>query len=126
MKSKSKGVTLVALVITIVILLILAGITIQAITNTGLFENTKRAAEESKYANAEEKVKLAVMMSYDEGSNLNKDLLKDNLNNIDGISSEVTEITWDLTVNVDGYEFIITEIRNSNMCRKTGGRNITR
>ena len=122
MKSKSKGVTLVALVITIVILLILAGITIQAITNTGLFENTKRAAEESKYANAEE----AVMMSYDEGSNLNKDLLKDNLNNIDGISSEVTEITWDLTVNVDGYEFIITEIRNSNMCRKTGGRNITR
>ena len=46
---KNKGITLVALVITIVILLILAGISIQAITNTGLFENAKRAAEESKY-----------------------------------------------------------------------------
>ena len=50
MKEKSiKGITLVALVITIVILLILAGISIQAITNTGLFANAKRASEESKY-----------------------------------------------------------------------------
>ena len=69
MKEKSiKGITLVALVITIVILLILAGISIQAITNTGLFANAKRAAEESKYANAEEKVKMAVMASYDENA----------------------------------------------------------
>ena len=110
MKEKSiKGITLVALVITIVILLILAGISIQAITNTGLFENAKRAAEESKYANAEEKVKMAVMASYDENASLNKDLLKDSLNKIDGINPKVTEVTWDLKVNVDGYEFTITE-----------------
>ena len=110
MKEKSiKGITLVALVITIVILLILAGISIQAITNTGLFENAKRATEESKYANAEEKVKMAVMASYDENASLNKDLLKDSLNKIDGINPKVTEVTWDLKVNVDGYEFTITE-----------------
>ena len=35
MKKNIKGITLVALVITIVVLLILAGISIQAITNTG-------------------------------------------------------------------------------------------
>jgi len=111
MKEKSiKGITLVALVITIVILLILAGISIQAITNTGLFENAKRASEESKYANAEEKVKMAVMASYDENASLNKDLLKDSLNKIDGINPKVTEVTWDLKVNVDGYEFTITEV----------------
>ena len=111
MKEKSiKGITLVALVITIVILLILAGISIQAITNTGLFENAKRAVEESKYANAEEKVKMAVMASYDENASLNKDLLKDSLNKIDGINPKVTEVTWDLKVNVDGYEFTITEV----------------
>mgnify|MGYP000849403029 CR=1 FL=1 len=111
MKEKNiKGITLVALVITIVILLILAGISIQAITNTGLFENAKRAAEESKYANAEEKVKMAVMASYDENASLNKDLLKKSLNKIDGINPKVTEITWDLKVNVDGYEFTITEV----------------
>ena len=110
MKEKNiKGITLVALVLTIVILLILAGITIQAITNTGLFAHAKKAAEESKYANAEEKVKIAVMASYDENANLNKDLLKDNLNKVDGINPKVTEVTWDLKVNVDGYEFTITE-----------------
>ena len=106
---KNKGITLVALVITIVILLILAGISIQAITNTGLFENAKKAAEESKYANAEEKVKMAVMASYDENASLNKNLLKDSLNKIDGINPQVTEVEWDLKVNVDGYEFTITE-----------------
>ena len=107
---EQKAITLVALVITIVILLILAGISIQAITNTGLFENAKRAVEESKYANAEEKVKMAVMASYDENASLNKELLKDSLNKIDGINPKVTEVTWDLKVNVDGYEFTITEV----------------
>ena len=110
MKEKSiKGITLVALVITIVILLILAGISIQAITNTGLFANAKRAVEETKYANAEEKVKMAVMASYDTNGTLSKEYLKDNLNKIDGINPKVTEVTWDLTVKVDGYEFSITE-----------------
>ena len=110
MKEKSiKGITLVALVITIVILLILAGISIQAITNTGLFANAKRAVEETKYANAEEKVKMAVMASYDTNGTLSKEYLKDNLNKIDGINPKVTEVTWDLKVKVDGYEFTITE-----------------
>ena len=105
----SKAITLVALVITIVILLILAGISIQAITNTGLFANAKKAVEETKYANAEEKVKMAVMTSYDAGGTLNKEYLKDNLNKTEGINAKVTEVTWDLKVNVDGYEFTITE-----------------
>ena len=110
MKEKStNGITLVALVITIVILLILAGISIQAITNTGLFANARKAVEETKYANAEEKVKIAVMTSYDAGGTLNKEYLKDNLNKTEGINPKVTEVTWDLKVNVDGYEFTITE-----------------
>ena len=106
----SKAITLVALVITIVILLILAGISIQAITNTGLFANARKAVEETKYANAEEKVKIAVMTSYDAGETLNKEYLKDNLNKTEGINPKVTEVTWDLKVNVDGYEFTITEV----------------
>ena len=108
-KKEQQAITLVALVITIVILLILAGISIQAITGTGLFEKTKQATEESKYANAEEKVKTAVMASYDENASLNKEELKKNLNNVKGINPKVTDITWDLKVIVDGYEFTITE-----------------
>ena len=38
---RNKGITLIALVITIIILLILAGVSIQVITNTGLLKSTK-------------------------------------------------------------------------------------
>ena len=61
MKEKSiKGITLVALVITIVILLILAGISIQAITNTGLFANAKIAKEKSIEGQLKEEISLAI------------------------------------------------------------------
>ena len=53
-KHKEKGITLVALVITIIILLILAGISIQTLTQTGLFENAKQAKNATENAqNAE-------------------------------------------------------------------------
>ena len=45
-----KGITLVALVITIIILLILATISIQALTNTGLFAKAQEAKEKTKNA----------------------------------------------------------------------------
>ena len=51
-KNKDKGITLVALVITIIILLILATISIQSLTNTGLFQKANEAKE--KMQNAEE------------------------------------------------------------------------
>ena len=61
MKDKNiKGITLVALVITIVILLILAGISIQAITNTGLFANAKKAKEKSIEGQLKEEISLAI------------------------------------------------------------------
>ena len=47
-----KGITLVALVITIIILLILATISIQSLTNTGLFQKAQEAKEKTQ--NAEE------------------------------------------------------------------------
>ena len=56
----NKGITLVALVITIIILLILAGISISAITNTGLFANAKLAREKTMEAQLEEELRLAI------------------------------------------------------------------
>ena len=46
----TKGITLVALVITIIILLILAGISISTLTNTGIFEKAKEAKQKSENA----------------------------------------------------------------------------
>ncbi len=45
-----KGITLVALVITIIILLILAGVSIATLSQSGLFEKAKEAANASDNA----------------------------------------------------------------------------
>ena len=63
---RNKGITLVALVITIIILLILAGISIQAITNTGLFNMAEEARKESYNGQKEEN---NILTSYDEKIN---------------------------------------------------------
>ena len=47
---KQSGITLVTLVITIIILLILASITISSLTNTGLFEKSKEAGDKTQNA----------------------------------------------------------------------------
>ena len=51
---QQKGITLVALVITIIILLILAGISIATLQGSGLFSNTKEAKNASENAQIEE------------------------------------------------------------------------
>ena len=50
LKKENKGITLVALVITIIILLILATISIQSLTNTGLFAKAQEAKEKTQNA----------------------------------------------------------------------------
>ena len=47
---RQNGITLVALVITIIILLILATISIQSLTNTGLFKKAQEAKEKTQNA----------------------------------------------------------------------------
>lgn len=56
---KENAITLVTLIITIVILLILAGISISALTQTGLFENTKQAKQKSEETQERENITLA-------------------------------------------------------------------
>lgn len=61
MKNKN-GITLIALVITIILLLILAGVAIYAIGgNRGIFDNTKEAVKINNEATAKEQVELLVM-----------------------------------------------------------------
>ena len=53
-QNKQNGITLVALVITIIILLILAGISISALTNQGLFAKAQEAKQRTENAQKEE------------------------------------------------------------------------
>lgn len=65
-KKNIKGITLVALVVTIIILLILAGISISALTQTGLFERAKQAEQKSKDA---QKLENETLVSYENSVN---------------------------------------------------------
>jgi len=107
----SNGITLIALVLTIIVLLILAGISIATLTGeNGLLTKSTTAEEQTKFTNAEEKVKLAVMASYNTNSELDTSMLKENLNAINGIETKVEEVSFNLTITVDGYNFVITKL----------------
>lgn len=58
---ENKGITLVALIVTIVILLILAGISISTLTNTRIFEKVQEAKRKTEEENKEEQRKIAQM-----------------------------------------------------------------
>ena len=95
----SKGITLVALVITIVVLLILAMVSIQTLTgNNGLLTKAEKTVQSNKDSQEEEKVKLAVSAAQLAGNgtitteNLNKEL-STNLN-VDSITLDEMQDGW--------------------------------
>ena len=110
---KQRGITLIALVITIIVLLILAGVSIAMLTgDNGILNKAQTAGEKTKEAGAKEKVEIAVMGSYTEDGKISFSELKSNLENIDGIDKDtipetITEDNFNLTVKVDGYPVII-------------------
>ena len=109
---KNGGITLIALVITIIVLLILAGVTIATLTgDNGILIRAQKASENTKRANAEEQVKLAVQASYGTDGKINMDTLNNELKKIEGLtykgsaisdSNKITSLPD--TVNVDGYD----------------------
>ena len=58
---KSKGVTLIALAVTIVVMLILAGVTISVLNGeNGIVKQAQKAKEESKIKELKEKVRIDI------------------------------------------------------------------
>ena len=73
-EKSSKGITLVALVITIIVLLLLAGITIGALGRSGLLGKTKKAKVLAQIATAKEEVNLAISELITENKGETKDI----------------------------------------------------
>lgn len=73
MKKDVKGITLIALVITIIVLLILAAVSIAMLTGeNGLLQKATKAKEENKLAQAKEQINLMLQeyrIERDTGSN---------------------------------------------------------
>ena len=59
MKRKNLGITLISLVVTVIILLILAGITISQLSGSGLFERAKGARDKWQNAQNEEEIQIS-------------------------------------------------------------------
>ena len=100
MRKTARGITLVALVITIIILLILSTISIQALTQTGLFQNANRAKLETKRSQIKEWLSLNLM----EVQTTNYDKTDSEILEIARGKAEKSEELKKLgkTVNVDG------------------------
>ena len=113
---ETKGITLIALVITIIVLLILAGVSIATLTGqNGILNQANKAKNDTGREAAKEKVAVEVLGSYGNDGNLDYGLLEDNLNNIKGIQgvpSPITDASFPLTVTVDGYEVTIEKSGN--------------
>ena len=104
---KEKGITLIALVITIIVLLILAGVVIATLTgDNGILGKAKTAKTTNDEEKAKEQIKIAVMGSYGKDGELNYDDLTKNLGQI-GIKDLPKEASYPLEVTLDG---VIAEI----------------
>ena len=107
MKNENKGITLIAFVVTIIVLLILAGISISMLTGqNGILNRANEAKIATINKNAEEKVKLAVMEAMTESDSgiLDKDKLIEKIGNYGGT---VTNNEFPLSVTMDGKNFIV-------------------
>ena len=107
-KRNNRGITLVALVVTIIILLILSGITIQGITHNGIFSNAKQAELENKREQIVEYLRLKVINeqtnnpfgSAEEIITATRDNILENIKDLKEIGKEV--IVEEMSTEEDG------------------------
>ena len=106
---REKGITLIALVITIIVLLILAGVTIVMLTgDNGILTKARTAQTTNDEETAKEQIKIAVMGSYGKDGELNYDDLKQNLGQI-GITGLPDTASYPLKVTLNGVNATIKE-----------------
>ncbi len=111
---KNKGITLIALVITIIVLLILAGVSIATLTGeNGILTKAQTAGKLTKQESAKEKVQVEVVGSYNDSGKLDVDLLNRNLKNVSNLkynndvlseNNKIEKLPADVEINGDVYE----------------------
>ena len=113
----TKGITLIALVVTIIVLLILAGVSIAMLTgNNGVLTQAKSAKENTRVGEVQEKVKLAAQAALTDnlGNGIEKEKFQEELNNMftqgEQVSLEYDETNKKYTVTVDKYEVEVSNM----------------
>ena len=118
-RKKNNGITLIALVITIIVLLILAGVTIATLTGeNGILTKATDAKEQTEIGDEQEKVKLSAVgaLAKDNGGEIKRSYLNDELTSY--IGTEGTDYTLSesapfiVTYSDSGKSYIIDENGN--------------
>ena len=105
-KENERGITLIALVITIIVLIILASVGIAMLTGeNGILKKASTAKERTLEAEYEEKIKLAILGARDNNGNFSKELLNDELKKY-GLSGKTDE-NGTTTVEANGKTYTI-------------------
>ena len=112
MQKNSKGITLIALVITIIVLLILAGVTIATLTgDNGILTQAGKAKDKTTEAESIERVQVEVAGSSGLDGTIDKDQLNKNLGNIAGLKIGESNFGGEnivkelpATVTLNGYD----------------------
>ena len=105
-KSEDKGITLIALVITIIVLLILAGISISMLAGqNSILSRAGEAKTRTEEKSKEELIQLEVIGSLGEDGKINVATLKTNLAKIGATPSEANSLP--LTVTLGGQQFTV-------------------
>ena len=112
---QNNAITLIALVITIIVLLILAGVTIVTLTgDNGLITKASDAQKETLKAEGLEKIQVEIAGSYDNNGQIDTNQLRTNLQHIDGITTENdepitnnTEIKLPMLVKINNNQYLI-------------------
>ena len=121
---EKRGITLLALVITVIILVILAGVGISAINSGNIFENATNVVEQNKIASKKEEIELVII------SKMKKSVREITIDKIiealekKGIIDEgnSNEETGQVKTNPDGYIYEITEKPNGDWDVKYVGK----
>ena len=125
-EKRTKGITLIALVITIIVLLILAGVSIAMLTGeNGLLNQAQTAKTNTEKLSVEEAVDIA-MAEYYTRKKTGEDITLGEFLNEKVESEEFDNVTDNgdgtFTVEKDGYEVIVNEIGRQGEATVTGPR----
>lgn len=118
-KNSNKGITLIALVITIIVLLILAGVTIAILSGpNGILNNAQEAKKQTIIANVIEqaKIDIASKMAEKLGESLTEQEIADILDKYGELSTEQVELKDKILTTYEGtYEIPVSDIYNGEI-----------
>lgn len=123
---EKNGITLIALVITIVILIILAGVLINlTISNNGLFTRTKLAKQKYEYAQIKEQIEITLtevrVECYTEGKEYNAEEINNKADNLKNAS--IIKIFKDDSQDADKVTEVVMNAENNPLYKFLIGNN---